>query len=107
MLTFNNAPYVFGGYAISAPTSAVYMYNGVNWVTRAPMLSALDGHGAVALDMNRALICGGSPTNNVATVTASCAIYTVSANSWITTQSMAQARWYFGLVMSEGNAMLV
>jgi hypothetical protein len=103
MLTFNNAPYVFGGYNTSGTVATVYMHNGVNsWMARASMSIARAGLGAIALDMNRALICGGSSSGAVGAVLASCEIYTVSTDSWATAPSMAQARWYFGLVMSEG-----
>jgi hypothetical protein len=103
MLTFNNAPYVFGGYGISAAAATVYMHDGVNsWVAKHSMSITRVGPGAIALDTNRALICGGSSACTTGTVLATCEIYTVSTDSWATAPSMAQARWVFGFVMSEG-----
>ena len=93
MVTLLGKAYVFGG--VEAPTS-VYMYDGVSiWTPKAAMSPGRYGHAALALDDDRALVCGGfGPLNT-------CVIYTASANNWTTAPNMAEARLYFNLVMSE------
>jgi hypothetical protein len=101
MVTLLGKAYVFGGHNGEAQTS-VSMYDSVSnvWVAKAAMSPGRYGHSALALDDDRALVCGGyapSPT-----IVNTCAIYTASTNIWTTAPAMAQARNYFNLVMSEG-----
>jgi hypothetical protein len=109
MVTLLGKAYVIGGN--EDPTS-VLMYDSVCgwcgcvwcgstdvWVAKAAMSPGRYGHAALALDNDRALVCGGyAPTTYVDT----CVIYTASTNTWTTAPAMAQARNYFNLVMSEG-----
>ena len=100
MVTLLGKAYVIGG-AISggAAQTSVSMYDGVSvWVPKAAMSPGRYGHATLALDDDRALVCGGWTTTYVNT----CVIYTASTNTWSTAPAMAQARGYFYLVMSEG-----
>ena len=97
MVTLLGKVYVIGGY--QDPTS-VRMYDGVSiWTSEAAMSPGREGHAALALDNDRALVCGG---NAPTTVVNTCVIYTASTNTWTTAPAMAQARRNFNLVMSEG-----
>ena len=100
MVTLLGKAYVIGGNdGVSAQTS-VRMYDGVSvWVTKAAMSPGRYGHAALALDNDRALVCGGyAPT----TVVNTCDIYTASSDTWTTAPAMVEARNYFNLVISEG-----
>ena len=96
MVTLLGKAYVIGG--IGDPTY-VRMYDGVSvWVAKAAMSPGRQGHAALALDDDRALVCGGNAPGVVNT----CVIYTASTDTWTTAPAMAQARECFNLVMSEG-----
>ena len=98
MVTLLGKAYVIGGN--EAPTS-VRMYDGVsNWTSKAPMSPGRYAHTALALDDDRALVCGGIAPSWPAVNT--CVIYTASTNTWTTAPAMAQARYMYNLVMSEG-----
>jgi hypothetical protein len=78
MVTLLGKVYIFGGYN-GAPQTSVRMYDGVSvWVSKAAMSPGREGHVALALDNDRALMCGGNipATTNVNT----CVIYTASTN---------------------------
>ena len=97
MVTLLGNAYVIGGQ--EDPTS-VRMYDGVSiWTTKAAMSPGRWGHAALALDDNRALVCGGEAPLSVVNT---CVIYTASTNTWTTAPAMAQARCGSNLVMSEG-----
>ena len=101
MVTLLGKAYVIGGRDSAAMATAnVYMYDGVSiWTSKAAMSPGRDAHAALALDNDRALVCGGlAPTS----VNNTCVIYTASTDTWTTAPAMAQARRYFNLVMSEG-----
>jgi hypothetical protein len=96
MVTLNGNAYVMGGY--DNPT-LVYMYTGSSWITKAPLSSpGRWGHQALALDADRALICGGWTTS---ATSATCVIYTASTDQYSPAPAMANTRGYFNLVMSE------
>ena len=97
MVTLLGKAYVIGG--MGSETS-VRMYDGVSvWVAKAAMSPGRYYHAALALDDDRALVCGGyAPT----TVVNTCVIYTASTNTWTNAPNMAQERHHFNLVMSEG-----
>jgi hypothetical protein len=95
MVTLNGNAYVMGGQ--DNPTS-VYMYNGSSWITKAPLTPGRYGHQALALDIDRALICGGTVSG---VANASCVIYTASTDQYSPAPDMAKTRYYFSLVMSE------
>jgi hypothetical protein len=95
MVTLNGNAYVMGGQDYPA---LVYMYNGTTWITKAPLSPGRYAHQALALDADRALICGGytpSAPNNT------CIIYTASTDQYSSAPAMANTRAYFGFVMSE------
>ena len=101
MVTLLGKAYVIGGAnsAFVAQTS-VSMYDGVSvWVAKAAMSPGRYGHAALALDNDRALVCGGYAPSAIVNT---CTIYTASTDLWSTAQVMAQARYMFVLVMSEG-----
>ena len=101
MVTLLGKAYVIGGANSGAvPQTSVSMYDGVSiWTSKAAMSPGREAHAALALDDDRALVCGGfAPT----TVVNTCVIYTASINIWTTAPAMAQARNNFNLVMSEG-----
>ena len=99
MVTLLGKAYAIGGYDGTSAVTSVNMYNGTSWVAKAAMSPGRNGHAALALDDDRALVCGGyAPTTAVNT----CVIYSASADTWTTAPPMAQARSEFNLVMSEG-----
>src|SRR5689334_2115188 len=61
MVTLLGKAYVFGGASLGPVTEAsVYMYDGVSvWSAKAAMSPGRYGHCALALDNDRALVCGG------------------------------------------------
>jgi hypothetical protein len=97
MVTLRGKAYAIGGYETQ---TSVRMYNGVSvWIEKAAMSPGRDGHVALALDDDSALVCGGyAPT----TVVNTCVIYTASTDTWTTAPAMAQVRTFFNLLMSEG-----
>jgi hypothetical protein len=96
MVTLNGNAYVMGGYP---NLTLVYMYNGTTWITKAPLSSpGREAPQALALDINRALICGGYVP--IAT-SATCVIYTASTNAYSPAPAMVKTRGLFSLVMSE------
>ena len=97
MVALLGKAYVIGGYQNS---TSLHMYDGVSvWVAKAAMSPGRYGHAALALDDDRALVCGGYAPS---AVTNTCQFYTASTNTWTTAPAMAQARDYLYLVMSEG-----
>jgi hypothetical protein len=100
MVTLLGKAYVIGGANSGASQTSVNMYDGVSvWVAKAAMSPGRYTHAALALDNDRALVCGGeAPT----ALSNTCVIYTASTNTWTTAPAMAQARRNFNLVMSEG-----
>jgi N-acetylneuraminic acid mutarotase len=95
MVTLNGNAYVMGGWDNS---TKVYMYNGATWITKASLSPGRYAHQALALDINRALICGGVVSGSY---DATCVIYTASTDMYSSTLAMAKTRSYFSLVMSE------
>ena len=94
MVTLIGKAYAIGGHT---GETSVSMYDGVSvWVAKAAMSPGRYGHTALALDDDRALVCGGAGPLNT------CVIYTASTDTWTTAPAMAQARSWFNLVMSEG-----
>jgi N-acetylneuraminic acid mutarotase len=110
MATLNNRAYVFGGLQNRA-LSSVYMFNGTNWMSRASMPSDKNSHGAVALDNDRALVCGGhivGQNNNVGyKALASCFIYTASTDTWTSTANMSSARLLTTMTMFNGRLHII
>ncbi len=109
MVTLLGKAYVIGGTDSGNVTqTSVRMYDGVSvWTAKAAMSPGRAGHAALALDDNRALVCGGvAPAITLYEKLNTCVIYTASTDTWTTAPAMAQARsrYYdgFNLVMSEG-----
>ena len=100
MVTLLGKAYVIGGtYDNTNAQTSVSMYDGVSvWVAKAPLSPGRYAHAALALDDDRALLCGGETP----TVVNTCVIYTASTNTWTTALAMTQVRGAFNLVMSEG-----
>src|SRR5689334_11904121 len=69
MITLLGKAYVMGGSISGTASTNVYMYDGVSvWVAKAAMSPGRYGHGALALDNDRALVCGGNaPSTTVNT----------------------------------------
>ncbi len=104
MVTLFGKTYVIGG-AINggASQTSVRMYDGVSaWVAKAAISPGRSSFAALALDDDRALVCGGFAPYPTTSSVITCLIYTASTNTWSTAPNMAQARRYFNLVMSEG-----
>jgi hypothetical protein len=106
MATLNNRAYAFGKSdvaCVSAPP--VYMFDGQNWVTRSSFVGLpYSRHAGVALDADRALICGGwaYKGGSCEQGVSDCFIYFASSNSWTQAASMAQIRCSHSMVMFEG-----
>ena len=97
MATLLGKAYAIGGLGSN---TFVRMYDGVSvWVAKAAMSPGRCAHTALALDNDRALVCGGYAPSAVVNT---CVIYTASTDTWTTAPAMAQVRNYFNLVMSEG-----
>ena len=99
LVTLLGKAYVIGG---QQDPTGVRMYDGVSvWVAKAAMSPGRQAHAALALDNDRALVCGGQSGATGAMLN-TCVIYTASTDIWTTAPAMAQARSAFNLVMSEG-----
>jgi hypothetical protein len=104
MATLNNRAYAFGGSAACVITPPVYMFNGQNWESRSSIagLPSWD-HAGVAIDADRALICGGlAYKEGSCSDIADCFIYSASSDSWTQAAPMAQIRCRHSMVMFEG-----
>jgi hypothetical protein len=84
-------------------TQVVYMYNGESsWERRADMpIQELQKFTCVALDTQRALICGGEVLGSNE-ATRDCYIYTASTDEWTMVAQMAHARSGHSMVMFNG-----
>jgi hypothetical protein len=107
MATLNNSAYTFGGTPCnsSAPPPSAHMFDGQNWVTRSSIAGLpYQYHASVALDADRALICGGEAYKEVDSCdwVSDCFIYTASNDSWTQAASMAQIRCDHSMVMFGG-----
>jgi N-acetylneuraminic acid mutarotase len=104
MTTLHNRAYTFGGSGACSSSPPVYMFDGQNWVTRSSIAGLpSSGHAGVALDADRALICGGwAYKGGRCQPVSSCFIYSASSDSWTQAASMAQIRCLHSMVMFEG-----
>jgi hypothetical protein len=106
MATLNNSMYTFGGsFCDSSTLSPVYMFDGQNWVTRSSIAGIpFREHAGVALDVDRALICGGEAYEGGSCQrgVSDCFIYSASNDSWTQVASMEQIRCGHSMVMFEG-----
>ncbi len=106
MATLNNRAYTFGGSGDCA-SPPVYMFDGQKWVPRSSTVGVSSfGHAGVALDADRALICGGwAYKGGECPPVSDCSIYEASSNSWTKAASMAKVRCSHSMVMFEGETM--
>ena len=106
MATLNNRAYTFGNYLASCSSSPppVYMFDGQSWVSRSSIVGLpFYNHAGVAIDTDRALICGGQAYKGGSCQWVSdCFIYSASSDSWTQAASMAQVRARHSMVMFEG-----
>jgi hypothetical protein len=104
MATLNNRAYTFSGSGKCSDPPAVYMFDGQNWESRTSVTGLpYRYHAGVALDADRALICGGLAYNGSSCqYVTDCFIYSASSDSWTQTASMAQKRCWHSMVMFEG-----
>ena len=106
MATLNNRVYTFGGSGVCDEFTPppVYMLDGQNWVTRSSIaFLPLLGHSSVALDTDRALICGGVAYKGSSCQGVSdCFIYSASNDSWTQVEPMNQTRCGHSMMMFEG-----
>jgi hypothetical protein len=105
MATLNNSAYTFGGNALCDSVPPVYMFDGQKWKPRSSIagLPSKD-HAGVALDADRALICGGwaYKGGKCQGGVSDCFIYSASSDSWTQAASMAQTRCAHSMVLFGG-----
>jgi N-acetylneuraminic acid mutarotase len=95
--------YIAGGAVINGQNidmSSVFVYDGTQWTLRARMPIGLIRHAAIALDADRALICGGQLINNRAT--GNCSVYTASTDDWAPEAPLMIARFGHSMVLWQG-----
>jgi hypothetical protein len=107
MATLNNQAYTFGNHSASCSSSSsppVYMFDGQSWVSRSSIVGLpFYNHAGVAIDTDRALICGGwAYKGSSCRYVSDCFIYSASSDSWKPAASMAQIRADHSMVMFEG-----
>jgi hypothetical protein len=109
MVTLNNSVYTFGGSGDYICTSGspppVYMLDGQNWESRTSIAGLPNyNHAGVAIDADRALICGGNAYKGEYScpTVSDCFIYSATNDSWTQAASMAQKRCWHSMVMFEG-----
>ena len=82
------------------------MFDGESWVSRSSIVGLPSNyHAGIAIDTDRALICGGFALiadQRVCTYVSDCFIYSASSDSWTKAASMAQIRIDHSMVMFEG-----
>ncbi len=109
MITLQNKAYSFGGTRWQKQQkkwsieSTVQMYDEETWITRTPMPRPTYGHAAVAIDSDRALMCGGYVTG---VPTAQCYVYSALNDSWTNAPPMAvECALRCHMVFVDGNIM--
>jgi hypothetical protein len=108
MATLGGQPYAFGGDVGSSGDQCGNTANVMRccdgdgyWQSDPkPLPNTLQQHAAVALDADRALVCGGIATKNGTCIPlADCNIYTRSTNSWSGAPPMAQMRCQHSMLL--------
>lgn len=111
MTTLNGRAYLFAGTNTTnwcQNNSAVYMFNGSMWTALNAMPVALREHASVAIDEERALICGGfecqSPGSGSGSgsVTKDCFTYNATSDHWMKVESMHKQRRDHSMVVYKG-----
>jgi hypothetical protein len=109
MATLGGRAYIFGGYttvntATNASKAEVYMYTGTAWQQRASLNEPVSNHTAVALDTDRAMICGGCRPDCAITKSASnlCYIYSASKDNYTLAGNMIKGRYAHAMATYNG-----
>jgi hypothetical protein len=105
LVTLNNRVYSFGANIVCGPSPPpIYMFDGQNWAACSSFTGLpYNSHTGIALDADRALICGGQAyKNGSCQYVSDCFIYSASSDSWKQAASMAQIRYGHSMVMFEG-----
>jgi N-acetylneuraminic acid mutarotase len=106
MVTLNIRAYTFGGIVDCTSSSPVYMFDGQNWDPQSSIAGLpYRNHAGVAIDADRALICGGLGYRGGSCQdygVSDCFIYSAMNNSWTQAASMAQIRCSHSMVLFEG-----
>jgi N-acetylneuraminic acid mutarotase len=108
MVTLNGYAYVFGGRTedtsdMCRNTGDVYKYNGSAWLQLLSMPHPLRNHAVVALDNDRALVCGGtSSKGNECHISKECHVYSAIDNKWDKVAPMAHNRSQHTMVVYNG-----
>jgi N-acetylneuraminic acid mutarotase len=110
MLTLHNRVYTFGGSGrCTLSPTPVYMYDGHTWTARSSFIDIPHNDQAgVALDSDRALICGGHVPrdDHSCPFVSDCFIYSANGDSWTKAASMAHSRVGHEMVMFQGEMYL-
>jgi hypothetical protein len=118
LVTLHNSVYAIGGnwqyrnYRYHV-TETVQMFDGVKWVSRSPKPLQTIRHAVVAIDQDRALICGGYLFKNGTTsisklyATSECFIYSATNDSWTHAPSMAYACASPDMVFVDGTFKII
>jgi hypothetical protein len=118
MVTLNNYTYMFGGSTsanvFSQPmkcgnvTANVLVLNGSTWMAKSSMPDALVYQSTIALDADRALVCGGCKiVAGNDTVSNLCYVYTASTDKWTATVSMRTPRMCHAMLSLYGKCSSV
>jgi len=115
MTTLNGKVYVFGGEDNNQvdtcnSTNTVYMFDGQTWTQKAPMKRPIRHHGGVAIDDDRALVCGGQvPQHGLCQRQgfSECYIYTASTDKWADAKPLFFGNSEFGMTMYKGVVYLL
>jgi len=115
MTTLNGYVYVFGGEDNNQvdkcnSTDSVYMFDGQTWTQKTPMNRPIRHHGSVAIDKDRALVCGGQVTQHGFCQRAGfreCYIYTASTDKWEPAKPLFFGNSEFGMTMYKGVVYLL
>ncbi len=104
MLTLHNRVYSFGRNCLDDLPRAVCMFDGQNWINKTALADgSVCDHAGVALDTDRALICGGLAfINGSSHYVPDCQIYSASSDSWTKVAPMAQIRGGHEMVLYGG-----
>jgi hypothetical protein len=104
MTSLNSSVYIFGGLIMKEDiiTNIVYTYDGTQWKQKAVLPTTLSYHTAIALDTDRALICGGYIDVAETRATNACRIYSASKDAWTQAPPMANTRAQHAMVSLQG-----
>ncbi len=111
MTILHNRAYIFGGFGgwfypddsadqIPIYLSTTFMYNGERWIRRRSMPVKLAMHSAVALDRDRAVICGGYEIST--SPLKECYVYDSNDDTWSKAPAMTQPRYGHSMVVYKG-----